>query len=198
MTKHTLIVLPFLALAACNGANSGSSANAAPAGNASEDMTASPVQASPNVTQASANSAPTDAATYLAKAGAGDLFEIESSKAIMEKTENAEVNSFAKMMVDEHGKSTAKLKAAAQAAKLPTSPPTLEPKQQQAVDSIRAAQGDAADRLYLDAQRMAHSDALALHRGYASGGDTAQLKATAASIAPVVQHHIDMLAKIKS
>ena len=126
------------------------------------------------------------------------MFEIESSRAILAKTQNADIKSFAQMMTDDHGKATAKLKSAAQAAKFAAAPPALEAKQQQAIESIKAAQGSGADRTYLDAQKTAHEEALALHRGYAASGDTAQLKTAAGEIAPVVQHHIKMLAKIKA
>ena len=198
MTKNALLFLPLLALAACNGGDAGSSVANSPGGNSMNGAMNGPMEAPANSATIGmeAAPAPTDATTYLAKAGAGDMFEIESSRAILDKTQNADIKSFAQMMIDDHGKATAKLKSAAQAAKLTAPPPALEPKQQQAVDSIKSADGAAADRAYLDAQKMAHQEALALHQGYAVGGDTAQLKTAAGEIAPVVQSHIEMLAKI--
>lgn len=136
---------------------------------------------------------PVDAAGYLAKSGAGDLFEIESSRAILAKSPGKAVADFARMMVDAHGQSTAKLKAAATKAGVTVAPPALDPDQQAKLDSIKAAEGDAAVAVYLTAQREAHAAALALHQGYAAGGDTPALKTAAGEIAPVVQHHIDML-----
>lgn len=133
---------------------------------------------------------------YLAKAGAGDLFEIESSRAIMAKTDDKAVDDFAAMMVKAHGESTAKVKAAAQSAGLTVPAPALTPDQQAKLDSIKAADGDAAVTAYLAAQRAAHAEALALHHGYAASGDTPALKTAAKEIAPVVQSHIDMLAKL--
>ncbi|MCW2388090.1 putative membrane protein [Sphingobium sp. B11D3B] len=139
---------------------------------------------------------PTDATGYLAKAGAGDLFEIESSRAILAKNPDKPVADFANMMVDAHGQSTAKLKAAAEKAGLTVTPPALDANQQAKLDAIKAAEGTAATTAYLTAQREAHAAALALHQGYAANGDTPALKAAAGEIAPVVQKHIDMLAKM--
>ena len=199
MTKKALLFLPLLALAACNGGDAGTSVTNSPGGNSMNGTMDGSMEMPANSAVIGMESAPapTDATTYLAKAGAGDKFEIESSRAILDKTQNADIKSFAQMMIDDHGTATAKLKSAAQAAKLTAPPPVLEPKQQQAVDSIKSADGAAADRAYLDAQKTAHQEALALHQGYAAGGDTAQLKTAAGEIAPVVQHHIEMLAKIK-
>ena len=137
-----------------------------------------------------------DTSTYLTKAGAGDLFEIESSRAIAAKTGNAEIRKFAQMMIDEHGKSTAKVKAAATGAGLTVATPKLEPRQQALLDGIKNASGEAAGRAYLGAQRAAHSEALTLHQTYADKGDTPALKKAAGEIAPVVQHHIEALAKL--
>lgn len=137
-----------------------------------------------------------DAAGYLAKAGAGDMFEIESAKVILAKNPDKAVKDFAQMMIDAHTESTAKLKAAATAAKLTVAPPALDADQQAKLDSIKSGTGIAAVTTYMAAQREAHGAALALHQSYAASGDTPQLKAAAGEIVPVVQHHIEMLAKL--
>jgi len=184
MNRILWIALPSLALAGCNEAAPPPTNNTAVA----DSINAATTEPAP---------APvTDATTYLAKAGAGDLFEIESSRAIADKTANADIKAFAQMMIEDHTKSTARLKTAAREAGITVPAPALEPAQQQALDGIKAATGTAADSAYLDAQRTGHTEALALHSGYAVGGDTDQLKTAANEIAPVVQHHIDELAKL--
>src|SRR3546814_9222980 len=82
--------------------------------------------------------APTDAASYVAKAGAGDMWEIESSKALRAKSQRDDVKAFAQMMIDNHGESTAKVKAAADAASITVPPPALDPEQQRMLDEIKA------------------------------------------------------------
>lgn len=203
MTKLLWAMLPPLLLTACNK-------SAPPAGNAvapdgMNDMMAANMAATNMTGNAmmppppeSAGGVVTEAPAYLAKAGAGDLFEIESSKAVLAKTTDANLKRFAQMMIDDHGKSTQKLKDAAREAGLTVAPPALDPAQQQMLDRIKAASGTAAVQAYLDAQRTAHQQALALHRGYASRGNVPQLKTAATDIAAVVQHHIDMLSALNA
>lgn len=156
--------------------------------------------ASPNAETASMSPPvqATSASDYLAKAGAGDLFEIESSKAVLDKTKDAKVRDFADMMVKAHEQSTAKLKAAASEAKLPVNPPTLTPNQKSMLDAIRSTPAARVDAVYVEHQKTAHDAALNLHRAYAEDGDMAPLKRAAGEIVPVVESHIRQLADLPS
>lgn len=191
------LALPALALAACQQqpANEAAADNAAMMGG--NDMMMAGNNASAMAPAAPA-AASTDAAGYIAQAGAGDLFEIESSKVALEKSQTKAVRDFAQMMIDQHQKSTADVKAAAQKAGLTVPPPKLMPNQQQMLDEIKAADAASIDSVYLRHQRTAHEAALALHQGYARDGDTPALKQTAGAIAEVVQEHIDHLASMPS
>lgn len=182
-------ILPALALAACQKAPS--TADAASSGVVLDDPAA--VSSSESTT----DTAPvTDAKTYLEKAGVGDKFEIESSRAIIKTTKNAEIENFAKMMISAHTDSTEKVKKAAMAAGIKAPEPVLPPELQQKLDAIKAAKGEDADKLYIEAQKEGHQAALALHKSYGAGGDTPQLKVVADNIVPVVRDHITMLNKI--
>lgn len=140
--------------------------------------------------------APTDAPGYIAKAGAGDLWEIESSEALLAKSARPDVKKFAEMMIDHHGKSTAKVKAAAAAASITVSPPVLDAAQQASLREIKDADAATIDSIYLRHQQAVHDAALALHRAYATNGDTANLKTAASEIVPVVEEHIAELGKL--
>jgi putative membrane protein len=141
--------------------------------------------------------AATPTPTFLAKAGASDMYEKQSSQLVLGTSKNAEVRRFATMMVSDHTTSTNKVKAAAKEAGVTPPPPALEPKQRKMIADLTAAKGTARDGLYLQQQRMAHQEALALHSDYAATGDKAPLRRAAGEIKPVVQHHIDMLANMK-
>lgn len=132
-------------------------------------------------------------ATFVKRAGAGDLYERQSSRLVLATTRNPEIRRFARMMVSDHAKSTADVKAAAAAARIRVAPPRLDARQARMIANLRAARGDARDAIYLDQQRKAHEMALELHADYASTGRVAALKRVAGRTAPVVQHHIDML-----
>lgn len=134
--------------------------------------------------------APMTPSVYVMKAGAGDQYEIQSSKLLLETTQNAKLRAFANMMIADHTKSTAEVKAAAMKAGLRPAAPKLDAMGMKNVAALRAAKGEARDRLYVSQQKTSHQNALTLHRGYASDGTSAPLKMTAGMIAPVVEKHI--------
>ncbi|WP_370310390.1 DUF4142 domain-containing protein [Sphingobium abikonense] len=190
-----ILTLPVLALAACQQQPAGETAAA---GNAAMPGADAMMMAGNNASVMMPNAsvaAPTDAAGYVAQAGAADLFEIESSKIALEKSQNKAVRDFGQMMIDQHQKSTADIKAA-QKAGVTVQPPALMANQQQMLEEIKAADAGSFDSVYVRNQRMAHNAALALHQGYARNGDTPALKETASAVAKVVQEHIDHLASL--
>ena len=133
------------------------------------------------------------ASTYVMKAGAGDKYEIDSSKLVMNST-NPKIHSFAQMMVGDHSKSTADVKAAAMKAGLKPKPPMLSPQQSTMIANLSKVSGTARDQLYIEQQKAAHNQALALHEDYSANGTAAPLKTAATNIVPVVKNHIQMLA----
>ncbi|PZQ59860.1 MAG: DUF4142 domain-containing protein [Sphingomonas taxi] len=132
-------------------------------------------------------------ATYVATAGASDLYERTSSQLVLESTSDPKVRSFAQMMVTDHGRSTAMVKAAAARARVKATPPTLTPAQAEMIAQLRSEMGTGRDRAYVAQQKAAHNQALAVQQAYAADGTAAPLKAAARRIVPVVQHHIEML-----
>ena len=130
---------------------------------------------------------------YLKAAGAGDMYEKQSSQIVLQSTKNAKLRTFANHMIKDHTTSTAEVKAAAMKSGITPKPPMLMPKQATMISQLKAAKGTARDTLYVEQQKQAHQEALATHQDYASTGDKPALKATAAKIVPVVQSHIDML-----
>lgn len=133
------------------------------------------------------------ATTYVAKAGASDLFEQTSSKLVLRTTKDAKVRSFASMMISDHAKSTAMVKAAAAKAGVKAPPPQLTPDQRGKIAALTKATGTARDRLYWDQQKAAHAQALELHQTFAASTGPEPLKGAAAKIVPVVKQHIDVL-----
>lgn len=132
------------------------------------------------------------AADFVKQAGASDIYELQSSKLVM-ASKNPGVKSFAQEMVKDHTQSTQQVKAAARADGLTPRPPMLMAEQKANIQALTAAKGAQRDTLYIQQQKAAHQQALALHQGYASDGDKPALKAAAGKIAPIVQHHMEML-----
>ncbi|MDO6412904.1 DUF4142 domain-containing protein [Sphingomonas sp. BIUV-7] len=142
---------------------------------------------------APAYAAPMTPADYVKTAGASDLYEKTSSQIVLQTTTDPKVKSFASMMVADHSKSTANVKAAAMKSKVMVAPPMLTPAQTEMVAQLRAETGPNRDAAYIAQQKTAHGQALAVQKAYAMEGTAAPLKAVAATIVPVVEHHIAML-----
>lgn len=161
------------------------------------DQTAAPADTAMPAPEAAAPAAASaSTADFIAKAGAGDLWEIESSKALLAKSTDAKVRAFAEMMIGHHGKSTAKVKAAAASAGVEVAAPKLDPDQEKMLADIKAADAAGIDKIFLDHQKTAHTAALSLHQGYAASGDAVALKQAAAEIVPVVEAHRAELGKL--
>jgi putative membrane protein len=156
-----------------------------------------PATPSPNAAP-SPGPVPTNAAAYVSQAGASDLWEIESSRAVLAKSDRADVKRFAQMMIDHHGQSTQKVKAAAASARVTAAPPSLDANQRRMLDEIKAVDASAIDAVYIKHQRSAHDAALALHSGYAERGDNESLRRAARDIVPVVEAHRAELGRLAS
>jgi putative membrane protein len=138
-----------------------------------------------------AAASPMSSKAYVMKAGASDLFEMESSKLMSDST-NPKITGFAQMMIGDHSKSTADVTAAAQADKLPPMTPALTAKQQAMIDALKAKSGKARDALYAKDQVAAHTATLAFQKDYADSGTKPHLKAVAGQIVPVVEQHLKL------
>lgn len=137
--------------------------------------------------------APVMAAPYVTKAGASDLYEIQSSQLAAKQAAAPKVKAFAKMMVMHHTMTTKQVTAAARAAGLKPQPPRLEPMQAQMIAQLQPLNGAAFDTAYLAQQKTAHAMALNLHQTYAANGDKRPLKAAASKAVPIVKQHIAKL-----
>lgn len=131
------------------------------------------------------------AGDYLSLAGAGDRFEIESATIAMERTRRDDVRELATMIERDHRMSTSQLQqAAAAAGQRAPAQPALSEQQQQMLQTLRDAQPDAVDALYLQQQIQAHQQTLALARTYARTGEVSQLRQHAQTIISPVEMHL--------
>ena len=127
---------------------------------------------------------------FLMLAGGGDLYEIQSSQAVLETTQNPEVRRFAQMMIDHHTKTTADAMAAARRDGVTPPPAMLAQHQAAMVNALKMFQGVERDRLYLTQQQMAHKEALGVQKTYSEAGTSPALKAAATATVPIVQRHL--------
>ncbi|MFA9201647.1 MAG: DUF4142 domain-containing protein [Cypionkella sp.] len=175
-----------LALAACSPAaddNDAAPAAESTAGQAADDTAAmAPAEGTDGEAAASAQG-------FVDQASASDMFEIESGKLAQSMGKSEEVKQFGAMMVQDHTKSSAELKAAAGKAEGVKLAPKLTAKQQSDLDALKKA-GENFDATYKTQQVAAHTATLELLTGFAANGDVQSLKDFAKKTAPVVEKHL--------
>ena len=135
---------------------------------------------------------------FVRMAGASDLYEIQSSQAVLQTSQNAELREFAQMMIDHHTMTTQTLTEAARAAGLAPPQPALDAPKSEMIRQLQAAQGAARDALYIEQQVIAHREALTLHTSYSRNGDTAELKTAAGAAVPIVARHYNEIVAMQN
>ena len=118
-----------------------------------------------------------------------NLTEINAGKMAEQKSDNAEVKTFAQKMITDHSKSLDELKQIAQAkgVSLPNEP---DSKQLAMEKKLSALSGAQFDRQYIDQSgRRAHRDTHRLLQRASSRAEDADLKAYASKTLPTVESH---------
>jgi putative membrane protein len=128
---------------------------------------------------------------FLAQAGSGSQFEIQSSQLALQVSQNAAVRSFASLLIADHRRLMQAAAAAAASAGITPPPPVLLPQQQAALDQLRlAGAGPSFDMAFRQAQIDAHQQALSLMQNYATSGDVPALRVAAGQAVPTIQMHL--------
>lgn len=201
MKKHLWILgaAPMLALGACGGNTNDSIASVdnsamvanAPAGDA---MAADNMGAMNGMGDNAVAAAPMSGQDFANTLAASDAYEIAGGKLAQQKATTKALKDFGKEMVDDHTKSTAKLKTAAGKASPAITPaPALTDEQQANLKTLQSATGTDFDAAYKSQQVAAHEKALATLRAYAGGGDVPSLRDFARDAQDMVSNHYDKI-----
>ncbi len=154
-------------------------------------------QSPPSPGAASTAPAAPSTATFVPTLAVANLFEIESSRLAISRSQSDEIKSFARRMVTDHEAAGDKFRKALTDAGIPVPPEKLDARHQAIMDKLKAADGADFDRAYLEAQLSAHVEAVDLVGGYAKNGDTPRLKALAADILPSLEGHLTHVKKLR-
>jgi putative membrane protein len=142
---------------------------------------------------AMAMAAPRSAMDYVQMAASGDLFEIESSRLFLARSQHPALRAHAQMMMNDHPRLSNALMMAAARGGLQPPPPAMLPKHVDMLNRLSAASPAQLDMLYYQMQLDAHNEALQVHGGYASAGDNPALREAATAAVPAVEMHLKML-----
>ena len=130
-----------------------------------------------------------DPQEFATKAAGAGAFEIQSSQLALTKSQNADIKSFAQMMIDDHSKAAEGLKTAAAARGGITVPADIDAESAAKLQRLQAAAAGDFDKLYVQMQTDAHVDAVALFSGFAQNGPAGPLKDFAGQTLPTLQMH---------
>ncbi len=128
---------------------------------------------------------------FAVKAADGGLFEVEAGKLAQQKATSPQVKEFAKLMVDDHTKASAELKALA-ATKNISLPAALSDAKQKDLQNLQEKSGADFDNDYMDAMVKAHEEDVDAFEKEAEDGVDADVKSWAAGKVTTLRHHLDM------
>jgi putative membrane protein len=129
---------------------------------------------------------------FVTEAASSDMFEIESSKLALERSDD-KTKAFAQQMLTDHQKTSDEMKAMVTSGKVKgTIPTALSSAHQGMLDDLKKLQGDDFTKEYHSDQEDVHEDAVDLFKRYGDQGVNPDLKAWAAKTRPALEHHVQM------
>ena len=129
--------------------------------------------------------------SFLKDAAEGANAEVSASQLALTQSGNADVKTFAQMMVDEHGKAGSELKGLAEqkGVKVSDTPSTLKKAE---IKMLSERKGSSFDQHYADSIGVkAHADTIKLFQKEVDKGTDADVKAWASKTLPALQHHLE-------
>ncbi|MBC7665195.1 MAG: DUF4142 domain-containing protein [Caulobacter sp.] len=136
--------------------------------------------------------------SFLKNAAEGGNAEVAGSKVALAQSANADVKTFAQMMIDDHGKAGAELKGLADQKGVKVSDtPTITQKTE--IKMLSERKGSSFDQHYADSIGVKdHQDTIKLFQKEVDKGTDADVKAWAAKTLPTLQHHLEAAQALKA
>jgi len=143
---------------------------------------------------AEAEDTPPAPAVFVEDAAQAGMTEVELGKIALNKSQNAEVRSFAQRMVTDHGKANQELAKIAESKGI-EAPTKLDSQHQAMVKNLSAKDGAAFDSEYSHHMKMDHSKALALFEAESKASDP-DLAKFATKTLPTLKEHKELASKL--
>ncbi len=191
MKKLAYVMLMALAVYAAEGCHSNSGTSQSADSTLKKDSSTTTTATAPTPAVDSSD------VKFAMNAAAGGAAEIMFSKLAQQKSSDAQIKSFAAMMVTDHTNAGDTLMGIAKnkGINLPSSP---DDKHQKKYDDLSKLSGADFDKAYVKCMVDDHQDALNLMQNEAANGKDADLKAFAGKVVTTVQAHLDAINKIKA
>jgi putative membrane protein len=127
--------------------------------------------------------------TFVEKASAGGMAEVQAGQLAQNQAQSPDVKAFGQHMVSDHTEAGQKLKSIVDAKGVPA-PADLDKADQKQLDALQKQSGAGFDKQYVKDQLAAHKKTVALFQKEASSGSDPQLKQFASDTLPTLQHHL--------
>lgn len=129
---------------------------------------------------------------FIGSASGSGNYEVAAGKLALQKTQDARVRMIAERMVHDHTQANEQLALLThQMGMIPSSAPGL--KESRELDELRGLNGTDFDQAYLQQQRQAHQQAIALFEKEANNGSDNKVRQFAAQTLPTLQEHLRMI-----
>lgn len=137
-----------------------------------------------------------DDAEFAVEAAHGGMMEVKFGELAQANASSAAVKDFGAMMVKDHSAAGDELKTIAQAKNI-SLPAALNEDAQKAYDDLAAKKGKDFDKAYVDMMQDDHEKDIKEFEEEANDGKSAELKAFAAKVLPVIKKHKEKIDAIK-
>ena len=134
--------------------------------------------------------------TFVMKAAAGGMMEVEAGKVAQDNAQSQRVKDFGGMMVTDHSKANDELKSYASGHGI-TVPGSLPASMQKEIDALKNMKGSAFDRHYVSMMVEDHQKDVAEFKKQSTGAKDDQLKTWVTNTLPTLQKHLDSIQAIK-
>ncbi|WP_174301013.1 DUF4142 domain-containing protein [Caulobacter sp. S45] len=141
--------------------------------------------------------APMSARDFVKAASASDQYEIQAARVAEVESRDGSVRAFARKMIQDHTRTRQALQQASLASGMPPPPDGMNDDGQKLLSQLQSLRAPDFDRAYVRQQVLSHQEALVVEQGYAADGSDPNLRRTAASAVPIVQHHLDMARRLQ-
>jgi putative membrane protein len=135
--------------------------------------------------------------TFVTKAAAGGMAEVENARLALERAQSSEIKQHAQQMIDDHSKANEELKGIASDKNLAV-PAQLDAAHKKAHEKLQDLSGAAFDKEYANQEVKDHQDAVALFKQQSRSGSDAELKQFASTTLPKLEHHLQEARKLES
>ena len=127
---------------------------------------------------------------FVMAASQSDQYELLAATVAIAQSQDPKVRAFAQEMIQDHTGLREQLRLAALESKLPAPDLGISADQASLLSSLQSLRGHDFDKTYARQQELAHAQAVAVDKSFATSGADTLLRKAAQSILPSIEDHL--------